>query len=362
VPVAYNVLIIDDEPWSRKVVRSLGRWDELGLTVIGEAEDGTEGLRMMEALRPDIVVTDMRMPGLEGVELLQAMKDRYPATRIVVMSGYDDFAYLQQAIRSRALNYLLKPIDPEELNSSLQDCIRELDRDSGGAIPGASFSLAALDPAMLERYGMFRKQIYGYVMDRNAAAIPGAFRQFCEYAEQSLQDSDSLDGLAARIEYDFRSMLEEHLVSMGCRFDDLKLPAMHRICGMPAVDAIQATGRMLHAVLSKAAEQRAVRAKLDIAEVEAFIELHSLDAISLETIARHYAVSKEHLSRAFKNGTGRNVSDAIVQKRMDSARHMIEVEGISIKRAAELTGYADIAYFYRVFKKHFGITPGELRR
>src|SRR5665647_984121 len=95
----YKVMIMDDEPWSRKVIIQLGEWDKLALTIIGEAEDGTQGLRMIAELTPDIVVTDMRMPGIDGVELLKALNDKHPLLKIIVMSGYDDFVYLKQAIQ-----------------------------------------------------------------------------------------------------------------------------------------------------------------------------------------------------------------------------------------------------------------------
>jgi two-component system response regulator YesN len=122
----YKVMIIDDEPWSRKVIKQLGEWDKLQLTIVGEAEDGTQGLRLIGELTPDIIVTDMRMPGIDGVELLKVLNERHPALKIIVMSGYDDFVYLKQAIRSQAKEYLLKPVDPDELNAALTQCVREL--------------------------------------------------------------------------------------------------------------------------------------------------------------------------------------------------------------------------------------------
>src|SRR5690349_8199949 len=118
----YNVLLIDDEPWSREVVKALGLWERLGFRLSDEAEDGNTGLALIGKLRPDVVITDMRMPGLDGVGLLKAINESYPEVKIIVISGYDDFVYLRQAVASRATDYLLKPIDPEELNAALAKC------------------------------------------------------------------------------------------------------------------------------------------------------------------------------------------------------------------------------------------------
>ncbi|WP_040951844.1 response regulator transcription factor [Gorillibacterium massiliense] len=367
----YNVLIIDDEPWSRQVVRSLGDWKGLGLAVVGEAEDGREGLRLIEELRPEIVVSDMRMPGLEGVELLQAMNQHFPTVKIVVMSGYDDFAYLQQAIKSRAVNYLLKPIDPDELNASLVQCVSRLDAE---AAAGQSTTASAsrhtppvqLDTAVLERYAAYRKTVYGYMLELNAQAIPALFQSMGTYLEQALKGTDALAGIPSKIAYDYKMLLEEYLASVSLTLEQVVeghediQPRIEAQASVP--EAAQEVGRILQAALLAIQEIRQSKARLSISEVAAYIDRHYLEAISLETLAHQFSVSKEHLSRSYKGGTGENVSDAIQRKRMEKARDLILADRMSIKHAAELTGYADIAYFYRVFKKHFGFTPGELRK
>lgn len=104
-------------------------------------------------------------------------------------------------------------------------------------------------------------------------------------------------------------------------------------------------------------EQRKNRVKLDLAEVEDYIRNHYLEQISLEGIAAHFLVTKEHLSRAFKAATGDTVLDRITRLRMERAIELIAGRDMPIKEAAGLCGYEDLAYFYRVFKKHFGIPP-----
>lgn len=168
-----KVLIIDDEPWSRQVVKSLGAWEEHGMQVIGEAEDGIEGLELVEKLHPGLVITDMRMPGLDGVELLERLKHQYPEVQIIVMSGYDDFVYLKQAIRSKAVEYLLKPVDRAELNNVLSECAKERERQRLTGSP-----LMLMDQALMERYLAYRQRIYDQLLALNKPAARKSWRSW----------------------------------------------------------------------------------------------------------------------------------------------------------------------------------------
>ena len=124
-----RLLIIDDEMWSREVVKKLIHFNEHSITLVGEADNGLEGLKMIEQLQPDIVITDMKMPGLDGLELLKKLI-KFPNIKTIVMSGFDDYDYLRQAIHSKAVEYLLKPIKEEDINAAIERCIDELSLQS----------------------------------------------------------------------------------------------------------------------------------------------------------------------------------------------------------------------------------------
>lgn len=361
----YKVLIIDDEPWSREVVKALGAWESLKLNVIGEAEDGTEGLKLIGELEPHIVVTDMRMPGIEGVELLKAMKERFPSLKIIVMSGYDDFVYLKQAIRSRAVEYLLKPIGPEELNASLEQCVRELEQANAKADMSWRTPLIFSDTAVLDRYLEYRQRVFGYLLELNKQAVLHTFEKLREFLETVLPETQ--DGnMLTKIGHDFILMLEEFASENEIGFDRIWSDGNHErtvtVSWNSVSEAVGDISRLYGEAIDAIEAFRRNRNRLDLTEVQAHIDRHFQDPISLETVAQHFFVSKEHLSRTFKAFTGENVSDYIIRRRMEKARELIVEHRLEIKHVAQMTGYADIAYFYRVFKKHFGLTPGELRR
>lgn len=125
----HKVLLVDDEVFVRKGLCSLIEWEELGFVVAGEAENGEDALRQIADLRPDLVISDIRMPLMDGLELIRRsaeLPDQNPS--FILISGYNDFAYAKQAIQFGVLDYILKPIDDVELSSTLQKLAGTLSR------------------------------------------------------------------------------------------------------------------------------------------------------------------------------------------------------------------------------------------
>ncbi|RUS49062.1 response regulator [Cohnella sp. AR92] len=122
-----KVLIIDDEEPSREAIRILGDWQGLGIDEVFEAGNGKEGLALLEQRRPDIVLVDMKMPEMDGLEFLKHVEREYPNLFTIVISGYNDFEYTRQAIRSRVVDYLLKPLNRQDLNQALRNAVEVLE-------------------------------------------------------------------------------------------------------------------------------------------------------------------------------------------------------------------------------------------
>ncbi len=115
-----KVLIADDEEKICQLIIKLINWEEMGLTVAATASNGIEALEQAKICKPEIVITDIRMPGIDGMELIRKVKEKLPDTEIIIISGYRHFEYAQTAIRYGVKNYLLKPIKKEELRDTLQ--------------------------------------------------------------------------------------------------------------------------------------------------------------------------------------------------------------------------------------------------
>jgi two-component system response regulator YesN len=122
----YRVLIIDDEEPLREAIRILGDWEGLGVEQILEATDGRMGLAMLNEHKIDLAIIDMKMPELDGAELLKIIEQQYPELLTIVISGYNDFEYTRQAIHSKVVDYLLKPVNRYDLNEALLKAINVL--------------------------------------------------------------------------------------------------------------------------------------------------------------------------------------------------------------------------------------------
>lgn len=146
-----KVLLVDDEMFVRMGLRSLIDWESLGYEVCGEAENGEEAYAEIERLDPDLVITDIRMPVLDGLGLIRrAAEELLSPPSFVIISGYHDFHYAQKALRYGVQDYLLKPVDDEEMEDTLKKLaaklsMRRLSRKKGEALSsGASSALEML--------------------------------------------------------------------------------------------------------------------------------------------------------------------------------------------------------------------------
>ncbi|MFB9274823.1 response regulator [Cohnella cellulosilytica] len=124
----YRYVVIDDEALIRKAIIKKISSLELPLAWVGEADDGEEGLMLVEREKPDIVLTDMRMPVMDGVQFLQAVTEKRSEAQLIVISGYSDFEYTREAIVSSAAGYILKPFDDAELRQALAKAIERIEQ------------------------------------------------------------------------------------------------------------------------------------------------------------------------------------------------------------------------------------------
>lgn len=123
-----KVLVVDDEKWIRRGLIQLIPWERFGLTLAGEAADGQDAYELALEVKPALMFLDMRMPGLDGKQLLGKLRAELPELLTIVISGYSDFEYTQEAIRHRAFDYLLKPVKKEELAAVLEKALAEIGR------------------------------------------------------------------------------------------------------------------------------------------------------------------------------------------------------------------------------------------
>jgi len=149
-----KALIIDDEKHVREAIRLLVPWDDYGIDTLLEAQDGITATALIRTERPEIIFTDMMMPNMNGTELLQWAAEHAPASKIIVISGHDDFSLVRHAVKYGGIDYILKPIDAEQLVSALAKAVscytaEEQERCSKNRM---NIELNQLKPMYLEQY------------------------------------------------------------------------------------------------------------------------------------------------------------------------------------------------------------------
>lgn len=120
----YTVVVADDEDELREALCRMVPWEELGFRLVGDASNGLDALELVEQKEPDLLVTDIRMPFISGIDLARQVREIRPSMHIAFLSGFDDFEYAKQAIQYNIISYMLKPITREGLVKELT-AIRE---------------------------------------------------------------------------------------------------------------------------------------------------------------------------------------------------------------------------------------------
>lgn len=125
----YKLILVDDEEEVRKGILKKIEWQNIGFEVVGEAENGMEAMEIAEKTVPDVVITDIKMPFMDGLKLAEQLSTRYPTVKIIVLTGFDEFEYAQKAIKLSIFDYVLKPVSSKELIDILIKLKHQLDKE-----------------------------------------------------------------------------------------------------------------------------------------------------------------------------------------------------------------------------------------
>ena len=210
----YTVYLADDAQLIREGLAETIPWDSLGMNLIGTAEDGRQALKEIRELKPDVVLTDIRMPYLDGLDLIGKIREDHPSCRVVIITGHGEFTYAQSAIQLGVSDFVLKPIDVTSLCRTLGKLTQELDSEKHQQNEVKEMRI------QLQQAGEFRlqRQLRRYMMGRTPR------QQFLEQMPERLVCAramilvllqiDNFDNLTA-------AMDEETIFSMTQRLEQL---------------------------------------------------------------------------------------------------------------------------------------------
>lgn len=170
----YNVLLVEDEYMVRQGLKETIPWDEMGCAIVGEADNGISALELLDTLSPDIILSDIRMPAMDGLQFAETALRHKPNVRIVFLTGFDDFKYAQQAIKLGAADFLLKPTNPDELMNVFHRLTEQLDqeRKAKAEAEQLEFKVGAGQPLIME------KLLYDILLDYAGTYEKELFHEF----------------------------------------------------------------------------------------------------------------------------------------------------------------------------------------
>src|SRR5689334_4487762 len=151
--MTYKVFLVEDEIVTREGIRDTVDWEAAGYQFCGEAPDGEIALPLIRERRPETVITDIKMPFMDGLQLCRILRETLPATKIIILSGHDEFKYAQAAIQIGVTEYLLKPIVPQDLLAALRKVARQIDEERH-----TSAHLEALQAQMANHRSLLRER------------------------------------------------------------------------------------------------------------------------------------------------------------------------------------------------------------
>lgn len=351
-----HILIVDDAAIIRN---SLFKSLESHCDTVAMESNGEKALLWLENHYADICITDIRMPVMDGLELIEQINRLYPWMATIVVSSYDEFEYARQSIQLHALDYILKPINPVALLNGLEQAKKKLqtERDKQAAQMFVSHLPAC------KRF-----------LDQWQERLHGAYETLPLLIVDTLELLESWTGqnvyLLRPLSYLWLKAVVEQLPNTdsqdlfdpgGVSLENVK-PAMTNVRSYFRLSAVQILENGAQRLLETVLGSRDHQTTNVVTRMKQYIDSHLREKINLQELADHVYLNKNYMSTLFKQETQMTVWNYIIAERMQQARDLLLNESLKIYEIAEKVGYEDVDHFTSLFKKHYGLTPLDYKR
>lgn len=342
----YTVMIAEDETIVKRSLAKMIQNHHRGFTVAGEADNGREALAQIERLRPDVLITDICMPVMDGLTLIQAIREKNLTLEPVIISGYGEFAYAQKAMQFGVNEYLLKPIRLETLDQTLERVFAKLESRSRRFTLHVEWlnrcreaAQKAVDCVLLfneSALEMELESVHRFILQFEAELAPYSlkhlYRDFITACNQELKERE----LYCRMETDLAGMTPE------------RLPA----------EAFRA----LRQVMEELRSRKGLKPHYKIQQAIEMINERFTESLTLEEMAKEAGLTPPYFSRAFSEAVGMSFVQYVTQLRIKRAKMLLKQTHLKTYEIAEAVGYWNYPHFSRVFKRHVGCSPEAFRK
>ena len=407
----YRVMLADDEPIMRKALQSLIKWEDLDCQVVYTAANGNDVMEHLGEMAPDILVTDIQMPGKDGIALAEYIWENKLPVKVIILTAFADFSYAQSAIKYNVVEYVTKTGAFEGLIQAVENCKALLKEARAAEDPEArkakeeNFFKGVFDGSIYEDIPK-RSRALGLELDTYRVLL------FQFLLEKGLDQKRSLriqDGLCNFFAMAFGKDLiqgvflrkdlycavvrctgthtEEWLKITCAEIMDMtdNFMELYSYIGTSGLQTeiemlpeayAQASAALKHSACEDSEKMVFYTEKLDEETMDAvnpdtrealvkaclsYREEHYQEGITVSDIARAVGTSASYLSRVFKEITGATVIQSMNQKRLGKAKNYLDTTDMKIYEIADALGFENITYFSRFFKKHTGMSPKEYK-
>jgi len=356
----YKVLIIDDDRSTIYMLKRFKKWESYSFTLAGEACDGKEALQMLASRHFDLIITDIEMPGMDGIEFLHELKRMKWQDCVIFLSTHSNFEYAKQGIRLGVFDYMIKPLNDDLLSETLERAKTYLDEEHL-----RRSKIEAEKKQLAESARLY----YPEKRENKLAA--------CLLSGGSLIDEEIESAFV-----EITEMLENDLHKTGILLNTMLANLSEKIYAVnPWLQKIE--GNTFTSDLTEVGSMAEMKRKFKVCinnslEMIKKYELHHADSvirrtcayviehveqdINLKTIAGEVHISKDYIGKLFKQKTGSNFNDFVTKVKMEHAKCLIRTGEFKNYEVCEKLGYSKPDYFSRLFKEYTGHTPTEFRK
>lgn len=396
-----KILIVDDEIITIKMLKTLIDWEKLGLELIGYANDGVQAYDILKNQKVDIILSDIRMANMNGIELIKKVSNLYEDVKFILMSAYADFEYAKEAMQLGCSNYILKPIDEIELEKTLRKVIEEI-RGKEDKKRIVDSSIKKLQLFELYKYMKFGKNINSVLKDVNSYKIDfnNYYIILIQQENSSMNDYMRVNSIELFHHKYIEKLLDEIIVEnykknyVDFLFDDescvlivdrVKDEEITLICKNIQDKFLQEIEIKTKVFFSEKGKELSMlpilyeKLEKDILEkldensyeekkyseaVEKCLKIIERDYdknISLDEVTKEVAVSKNYFCHIFKKEMNMSIWNYLTKVRLEKAKELLRKSDMKSYEIAFKVGYDNPSYFSKIFKKIEKMTPNEYR-
>lgn len=340
-----DVVIVDDDVYVRNGLQKVIKWEELGARLVAVCKNGKEVMEFLSQHKADVVISDVKMPLMDGLSLSKYVSNNCPDTVIILLSAYQEFELLQEALEYGVRRYILKPINKKKLKQLSEIMIevneeKEQKRKLTSLIYNSDFG-KTVKKAFVERDMKVIDSIL--TLDKYFNRINNALaREYYSFLFKIMAEF-------AR-ELNTEHSFEESLLS---EFRKCTSEAEYKTFFIETYENIMRYGISV----------QSRKENLTIEKIKDYIEKHYTEqGLSTIDVANRFNISTAYLGTLFKKNENCTVVDYITRKKIKKATQLIKETDLTITYIASLVGYEDFRYFSKVFKNVMNMSPTEYSR